>query len=106
MSSLMPTEPPRQPVYLDRPQRLGIVPTFAFWNQPEVWRHARGLAATAAAVWVVVAGALLSGTMPPLMLGLVGALGMVVLLGLLERHVRRGMRARAQLALGASRPEK
>ncbi|MBA3550231.1 MAG: hypothetical protein H0T76_27465 [Nannocystis sp.] len=101
MSSLVPTEPAKQPVYLDRPQRLGIIPTYSFWNQPDVWRLAGPFMGVAVAVFIVVMGALLSGVLSPLTLGLLGGAGTVLLLGLFERYLRRRMRQSAALRAGA-----
>lgn len=40
MASLMPRPPEGATSYLDRPQRLGFLPTRAFWNRRDVWRLA------------------------------------------------------------------
>lgn len=101
MPNLVPSEPAKQPVYLDRPQRLGILPTYSFWNQPDVWRLAGPFMGVAIAVWILALGVLLSGVLSPLTLGLAGGAGAVLLLGLFERLLRRRMRQRAALRAGA-----
>lgn len=93
--SLVPSEPPRPPQYLDRPQPLGILPNFKFWDQPEVWRHARPFMAVLVPLWVITLGVLFSGVLPIWMMALAGGLGSVLLLGLFERLIRRRMRQRA-----------
>jgi hypothetical protein len=98
--SLVPSEPPQPPVYLDRPQPLGIWPTLRFWNQPDVWRHVAPFMAVLAPAWALTVGIALSGMLPLWMLAILGGLGTVLILGLIERLIRRRMRQRA---LGSGR---
>jgi len=37
---------------LDRPQKLGILPTWTFWNRRDVWQRARWFVAPVAGVTV------------------------------------------------------
>jgi len=85
--------------HLEIPQRLGILPTIAFWKRPEVWRHGR---------WFVAPGVMV--LMPAVLLGVgsisqlgwlappVGGLAVMSVgllwLGFIEWVVRKGVRAR------------
>ncbi len=100
MPDLVLSEPAKQPVYLDRPQRLGILPTYSFWNQPDVWRLAGPFMRVAFIVWMA-ALVLLPGRLSLWTLALVCIAGPELLLGLFERHIRRRMRQRAALRAGA-----
>lgn len=96
--------------YLEIPQRLGILPTRAFWNRGEVWRHGQLFVAPVAGI-SSIAGFLaarqwfcpvLAG---PLVAALLSAASLVFAQGLLERYVRRQLRRRQvdHLALPARR---
>jgi hypothetical protein len=88
--------------FLETPQKLGIWPTWSFWNRRDVWQRARwfvapvaGLAASACMllpmffrlpVWVAPATALVPG-------------GVITLwMGGLERHIRKRIEQRKQQA--------
>jgi hypothetical protein len=78
---------------LDRPQRLGFIPTWWFWRDKHNWRLARvpfQILAGAAVAFVTL-------TKPGLVLaGLIPALALILSLGLFERYIRN--RAKAQRA--------
>lgn len=83
--------------YLDRPQRLGIVPTMRFWNRPDVWQGARWLVLPAVAVEVaasVTVGQMVGGTLAPLAAAAWFGATLGLTLGTLERYIRRQLRAR------------
>lgn len=70
----------------DRPQRLGILPTWWFWNERRNWRLIMGLVIptmlTVTAVVDLLGGGLLGLALTP-------ALVVTAMLGLVERHIRR-----------------
>lgn len=81
---------------LDRPQPLGILPTYWFWRDPETSKLARWLMAPLAGVTVLVI--VLASNFHPLVAGLVAASVMVLANGLLERYVRHQATKRRALA--------
>jgi hypothetical protein len=85
----------RERYLLDRPQRLGILPTWWFWNDRKNWRLVRWPFAIAVAALVFTLGVL---SLPlPLELGIL--LGTYVLaLGSVEKYVRRQAMKRRALA--------
>lgn len=96
-STLARSSEPKPRVYLDKPQRLGILPTLGFWNQPEVWRLIGPVMAVFVGVWTVAISALYSGALSLWTLALIGGGGPLLMIGLIERYVRRRMRQRAEL---------
>lgn len=73
---------------LDRPQRLGIIPTWWFWQDKANWRIARVpvlLIMEAAVLAVLLAGL----SLPYYVLALIPTLVLMLTLGLLERYIRR-----------------
>jgi hypothetical protein len=81
---------------LDRPQPLGILPSYWFWRDPETSRLASWLLAPLAGVTVLVL--MLAWSFNPIVGGLVGALLIVLANGLLEKYVRRQAIKRRALA--------
>jgi hypothetical protein len=96
--------PPRPGRYLETPQRLGILPTLAFWNRHDVWKSARWFAVPVIGA-SLLASAALAFTVTPWLFPAIGvATGVPTALtyGLLERHIRRRLgRAGAGLAAPA-----
>jgi hypothetical protein len=87
--------PPRPGRYLETPQRLGILPTLAFWNRRDVWKSARwfvGPVMGASLVASVAIGAAVSPLLFPAV-GAVTGLPVALTYGLLERHIRRRLAA-------------
>src|SRR5687768_3210434 len=83
---------------LERPQKLGFLPTWSFWNRADVWRSGQwfvvpvaGLSACAG----VFVGALLPGWSLPLAGLLFGALPVTIVMGTLERYIRRKLTTRS-----------
>lgn len=67
------------------PQRLGILPSFWFWNQKEHWRLVRWPFAGLAALLVLIVSLT---HVPAVVAGVVASVSMTLALGLLERYVR------------------
>ena len=83
--------------YLETPQRLGILPTMAFWNRKDVWKSARWLVAPMVGMGTF-AIAMIGPQIESFTIAMAGGLGAAVPLltmGLLERHVRKVLRLRA-----------
>lgn len=80
---------------LDRPQRLGFLPTKAFWRRGDVWRAAYPLTLCFAVLWFTVVDLFLSGVW---VRALLCCGGVELFRGLLERHIRKCLRRRHQPA--------
>src|SRR5690606_659183 len=85
---------------LDRPQPLGILPTYWFWRDPETSKLGRWLMAPLAGATVLVV--VLASSFHPLVAGLVAASVMVLATGLLEKYVRHQATKRRVLAASAA----
>jgi hypothetical protein len=85
----------RERSLLDRPQRLGILPTWWFWNDRENWRH---VGWAFGALVVVMSIVLLFVELSPLVAGLIAGSTILLAQGLLEKYVRRQVIARRRLA--------
>lgn len=86
-----------EPARLDKPQRWGIVPTSAFWKQPDVWQIARLPTFVFLLFWFPALDLLLPSSIPRWANGLLGGLGPYLFVGLLERYLRRRMKQRRAL---------
>jgi hypothetical protein len=94
--------------YLEKPQRLGVLPTLSFWKRPDVWTRARWFVAPVMGVTVgvgVFVGSMLPvAALPAVALGL-GMLPPYVVAGLLERYIRGRIRQkRHSIAAAENRP--
>jgi hypothetical protein len=69
----------------DRPQPLGLLPTWWFWNERRNWRLIMGLVIPTMLVVTAIVDLLGAGT---LALALTPALVVTGMLGLIERYVR------------------
>jgi hypothetical protein len=93
------TTPPRRGAHLETRQRLGILPTWSFWNRRDVWRSARWYARPVIFLGVQ-AGFWVPGWMnlplgPRLLAAQVIGVGTLVLaLGALERYIRKQLARR------------
>ncbi len=76
----------RERYLMDRPQALWILPTMWFWNDPANWRRVRALVAVATVLVSLGVGALQLGW---LVGGLLGGGSVFLILGLVERYIRR-----------------
>lgn len=103
MGELAP-RPPHKPAYLDRPQRFGFLPTLAFWNRRDVAKANGPMLAVFVVLWLLLLGTLADHL---LLVGwprrLAAGLGPYLFLGLLERYLRKRLRARRAM-LTPSRP--
>jgi hypothetical protein len=71
---------------LDRPQPLGFLPMWWFWNNPENWRLVGGAFAILAVITLV---ALNFVPLPSLAKAAIAGLTIILANGLLEKYVRR-----------------
>jgi hypothetical protein len=86
--------PPEPPGLLSKPQLLGILPTWWFWGDPENWEL---VARPLMPIYVVTTMVALF-VMPHPMLALIAPTAvLVLLLGVLERYIRRQVRKRREL---------
>lgn len=101
MSALAPRPTHAESARLDAPQRLGIVPTSAFWKRPDVWRIAGLPTGVFVFFWLLGLDLFLSASIPLWASGLLGGLGPLLFVGLLERYLRRRMQQRRALGPAA-----
>lgn len=90
---------------LDRPQRLGFLPTVWFWNDPERQRLVLPIVLSVTLPWTLVLFYLVMRW--PISLALfvvVNTLAPYLGMGLIERHIRRELRRR-QLAAAEARAD-
>ena len=78
---------------LDRPQRLGILPSYWFWGRKENYRHIRWPQAILAGVFIFIWG-IIPKSLPLWLSALVPGVAIVLALGLFERYIRRRAIAR------------
>jgi hypothetical protein len=100
------SSPPRPGRHLETRQRLGIVPTWSFWNRCDVWRSARWYACPMAFIGVQ------AGFWAPMWFDLamwprllasqaIGVGTLVLGLGALERYIRKQLPWRHRRKIGA-----
>jgi len=79
--------------FLERPQKLGIWPTWTFWNRRDVWQRARWFVAPVAGVTAFACTLLTFVLGLPLWVapatGLLGGGVITLWMGGLERHIRK-----------------
>ena len=100
------SSPPRPGRHLETRQRLGIVPTWSFWNRRDVWRSARWYACPIAFLGVQAgfwAPVWLDLAMVPRLLAsqAIGVGTLVLALGALERYIRKQLPRRHRRNIGA-----
>ncbi|WP_434424328.1 hypothetical protein [Nannocystis pusilla] len=88
---------------LDRPQRLGFLPTLAFWRRRDVWKIAGPWAATFVGLWTVLLDLFMLGFVPAWASALLAGAGPVLFVGLLERYLRARLERRKILAQTGTR---
>ncbi len=89
--------PEKDLAYLDRPQRLGFLPTLAFWNRRDVSKVTGPMLGTFVLLWLMALALFVNEWTPTWVSGLLGGLGPYLFLGALERVIRKRLRARARL---------
>ena len=95
--------PPRPGQHLETRQRLGILPTWRFWNRRDIWRSARWYAhpvaflAVQAGCWIPAS---LDLSLWPRLLAAqaIGVGTLALALGALERYIRRQLSSRRRHA--------
>ncbi|MDC0671916.1 hypothetical protein [Nannocystis radixulma] len=94
MKALAPRPREKQPALLDRRQRLGFLPTLAFWNRKDIRKLTGPWLAAFAALWLILLE-LIRGAVPPWATKLIGAAGPLLFITVLERYVRARLERRA-----------
>ena len=102
MATLAPAPADNKPARLERPQRLGFLPTLAFWKRREVWKIAGPWAAAFVLVWTVLLDLFVRGLIPAWATPVIAGAGPVLFVGLLERYLRARLEDRR--VLGQARP--
>lgn len=97
MPSLVPRPPEKAIVYLDRPQCLGFLPTLAFWNRRDVAKVTAPMLGTVGLLWMLLLVLFVNDWTPIWASGLLAGLGPYLFLGVLERIIRKRLRARVRL---------
>ena len=97
MTAPVPSPPENELAGLDRPQRLGFLPTTGFWKRRDVKRVAAPLIGAFAFLWYIMLGLLVTGSIPLWASGLLAGVGVSLLVGLLERYLRYRIRRRRSL---------
>jgi hypothetical protein len=98
------TTPPRPGQHLETRQRLGILPTWSFWNRRDVWYSARWYArpvvffGVQAGFWIPT---WLDLSLAPRLLAAqaIGVGSLMLALGALERYIRKQLAARRLRAM-------
>jgi hypothetical protein len=98
MTTLAPRPTETAPAYLDRPQRLGILPTTAFWRRPAVWKIAGRPTGAFVFLWLMMLSLFVVDRTPMWASGLIAGAGPYLFVGLLERYLRARLRRRRALA--------
>lgn len=98
METLAPRAPEREPARLDRPQRLGFLPTTAFWQRPDVWKIAGPPTGLFVFLWLMMLSLFVVEWTPMWASGLIAGLGPLLFVGLLERYLRSRLQRRRALA--------
>lgn len=102
MTTLAPCPSERAPIYLDRPQRLGFLPTAAFWRQPDVWRLAWPWTGAFVFLWLMMLSVFVVDWTPMWASGLIAGIGPYLFVGLLERYLRARLRRQRGLSRGTT----
>ena len=78
------TDPPR----LDKPQRLGFLPTTAFWQRGDVWKIAGPAAGMFVFLWLLALDLLVFESTPIWASAILAGIGPFLFIALLERYLR------------------
>jgi hypothetical protein len=95
MSALVPI-PAEHP--LERPQRLGFLPTLAFWRRRDVWKIAGPWTAAFVCLWTVLLDLFVRGLVPAWTSAVIAGAGPMLFVGFLERYLRARLERRRVLA--------
>ncbi|MDC0668179.1 hypothetical protein [Nannocystis radixulma] len=85
----------KEAAYLDRRQRLGFVPTFAFWTRPDIQKLTGPWLAVFVVLWSIVLSMFVMEWVPLWASGLLGGVGLVIFIALFERYLRFRLGSRA-----------
>jgi len=88
MATLAPFPPDKALARLERPQRLGFLPTLAFWKRRDVWKIAGPWTAAFVFLWTVLLDLFVRGLIPAWASPVIAGAGPVLFVGLLERYLR------------------
>lgn len=99
MTTLAPRPPEAEVPHLDRPQRLGFLPTTAFWKRRDVWRIAGPPTGVFVFLWLMMLDLLVVDFTPMWASGLLAGIGPYLFVALLERYLRVRLRRRRSLEL-------
>ena len=99
MTALVPRPPETEVTHLDRPQRLGFLPTTAFWKRRDVWRIAGPPTGVFVFLWLVMLDLFVHGTIPMWASAIIAGIGPYLFVALLERYLRARLRQRRSLEL-------
>jgi hypothetical protein len=97
MAMLAPVPADKQLARLERPQRLGFLPTLAFWKRRDVWKIAGPWAAAFVLLWTVLLDLFVRGLIPAWASPVIAGAGPVLFVGLLERYLRARLERRRVL---------
>ena len=95
MTTPAPRPSEKNPARLDRPQRLGFLPTAAFWKRPDVWKIAGPWSAVFVVLWWVLIDLFAKNWIPFWASALLVAMGQFLFIAMLERYLRTRLRHRA-----------
>jgi len=102
MTALVPRPSETEVAHLDRPQRLGFLPTTAFWKRRDVWRIAGPPTSVFVFLWLLMLDLLVHGTIPMWASSIIAGIGPYLFVALLERYLRARLRRRRSLELPPS----
>ena len=87
MTALVP-QPQADPPRLDKPQRLGFLPTTAFWRRRDVWKIAGPATGVFAFFWWMALDLLVFESTPIWLSAILAGIGPLLFVALLERYLR------------------
>jgi hypothetical protein len=99
MTALAPRPPETEVANLDRPQRLGFLPTTAFWKRRDVWRIAGPPTGVFVFLWLMMLGLFVTGSTPMWASAMLAGIGPYLFVAVLERYLRVRLRRRRSLEL-------
>ena len=97
MPTLTPQPSESKAAGLDRPQRLGFLPTTAFWQRPDVWKVAGRPTGAFVFLWMMMLSLCVVKWTPMWASALLAGLGPFLFVAVLERYLRARLRQRRSL---------